>query len=179
MTGLSNRRSLDRQFETGLAHAIRTHGSISVVVLDMDRLKEINDTYGHEAGDRALRAIGSVLKSTVRQNDLCARFAGDEFVVVLWDCSPENEVRRVHELQTAVSAHPFEPRPGVRVALSISAGPARFPVDGSSFDELLATADARMYRDKAGRRVAKLQPSGRREQRRRLTQPAPAAKRPR
>ena len=153
LTGLSNRRSLDRQFETGLAHAIRTHGSISVVVLDMDRLKEINDTYGHEAGDRALRAIGSVLKSTVRQNDLCARFAGDEFVVVLWDCSPENEVRRVHELQTAVSAHPFEPRPGVRVALSISAGPARFPVDGSSFDELLATADARMYRDKAGRRA--------------------------
>jgi diguanylate cyclase (GGDEF)-like protein/putative nucleotidyltransferase with HDIG domain len=152
LTGLSNRRSLDRQFETGLAHAMRTHGSISVVVLDMDRLKEINDTYGHEAGDRALRAIGSVLKATVRQNDLCARFAGDEFVVVLWDCSPENEARRVRELQIAVGAHPFEPRPGVRVALSISAGPARFPLDGGTFDELLAAADARMYRDKAGRR---------------------------
>lgn len=152
LTGLSNRRSLDRQFETGLAHAMRTHGSISVVVLDMDRLKEINDTYGHEAGDRALRAIGSVLKTTVRQNDLCARFAGDEFVVVLWDCSPENEAKRVRELQMAVGAHPFEPRPGVRVALSISAGPARFPLDGSTFEELLAAADARMYRDKAGRR---------------------------
>jgi len=152
LTGLSNRRSLDRQFETGLAHAMRTHGSISVVVLDMDRLKEINDTYGHEAGDRALRAIGGVLKSTVRQNDLCARFAGDEFVVVLWDCSPEHEARRVQELQTAVGAHPFEPRPGVRVSLSISGGPARFPIDGSTFDELLAAADARMYRDKAGRR---------------------------
>jgi diguanylate cyclase (GGDEF)-like protein/putative nucleotidyltransferase with HDIG domain len=152
LTGLSNRRSLDRQFETGLAHATRTRGSISVVVLDMDRLKEINDTYGHEAGDRALRAIGAVLKSTVRQNDLCARFAGDEFVVVLWDCSPENEARRMQELQAAVGAHPFEPRPGVRVPLSISAGPARFPVDGSTFEELLAAADARMYRDKAGRR---------------------------
>ena len=152
LTGLANRRSLDRQFETGLAHATRTHGTISVVVLDMDRLKEINDTYGHEAGDRALRAIGSVLKSTVRQNDLCARFAGDEFVVVLWDCSPEHEARRVQELQSAVGAYPFEPRPGVRVSLSISAGPARFPLDGRSFDELLAAADARMYRDKAGRR---------------------------
>ena len=62
LTGLANRRSLDRQFETGLAHAMRTHGSISVVVLDLDRLKEINDTYGHEAGDRALRAIGGVLQ---------------------------------------------------------------------------------------------------------------------
>jgi diguanylate cyclase (GGDEF)-like protein/putative nucleotidyltransferase with HDIG domain len=153
LTGLANRRSLDRQFETGLAHALRTQGSISVVVLDLDRLKEINDTYGHEAGDRALRTIGSVLKTTVRQNDLCARFAGDEFVVVLWDCNPEHEARRVLELQSAVAAHPFEPRPGVRVSLSISAGPARFPVDGNTFEELLAAADTRMYRDKAGRRA--------------------------
>ncbi|MBW8868338.1 MAG: sensor domain-containing diguanylate cyclase [Acidobacteria bacterium] len=152
LTGLANRRSLDRQFETGLAHASRMKGSVGVVVLDLDRLKEINDTYGHEAGDRALRAIGSVLKATVRQNDLCARFAGDEFVVVLWECPPEHEGRRVQELQTAVAAHPFEPRPGVRLSLSISAGPARFPDDGRTFDELLAVADERMYRDKAVRR---------------------------
>jgi diguanylate cyclase (GGDEF)-like protein len=152
LTGLPNRRSLDRQFETGLARAARTKSSVSVVVLDMDRLKEINDTYGHEAGDRALRTIGSVLRSTVRQSDLCARFAGDEFIVVLWDCNPENEARRVLEVQNAVAAHPYEPRPGVRVSLSISAGPARFPEDGTTFEELLSAADERMYRDKAGRR---------------------------
>jgi diguanylate cyclase len=152
LTGLANRRSLGRQFETGLAHASRTRAAIGVVVLDLDRLKEINDTYGHEAGDRALRTVGSVLKATVRQNDLCARFAGDEFVVVLWDCPPEHEARRVQELQNAVAAHPFEPRPGVRLSLSISAGPARFPDDGHTFDELLAAADERMYRDKAVRR---------------------------
>ena len=93
-----------------------------------------------------------MLRATVRQNDLCARFAGDEFVVVLWDCSPEHEARRVLELQNAVGAHPFEPRPGVRLSLSISAGAARFPNDGTTFDELLAAADERMYRDKAGRR---------------------------
>ncbi len=153
LTGLANRRSLDRQVETGLAHAIRTKGTVGVVVLDMDRLKEINDTYGHEAGDRALRAIGSVLRSAVRQNDLCARFAGDEFVVVLWDCSPEHEARRVQEIQNAVAAYPFEPRLGVRVSLSISAGAARFPQDGSTFEELLAVGDERMYQDKAGRRA--------------------------
>ncbi|MFL6280722.1 MAG: diguanylate cyclase [Vicinamibacterales bacterium] len=152
LTGLANRRSLDRQFETGLALASRTRATIGVVVLDLDRLKEINDTYGHEAGDRALRSIGSVLKATVRQNDLCARFAGDEFVVVLWECPPEHEARRVQELQNAVAAHPFEPRPGVRLSLSISAGPARFPDDGHTFEELLAAADERMYRDKAVRR---------------------------
>ena len=149
---LPNRRSLDRQFEAGLKRAERSKSSVSVVVLDLDRLKEINDTYGHEAGDRALRAVGSTLRTTVRQHDLCARFAGDEFIVVLWDCSPENEARRVLELQTAVGAAPFEPRPGVRVSLSISAGAARFPLDGTSFDELMAAADERMYHDKAGRR---------------------------
>jgi diguanylate cyclase (GGDEF)-like protein/putative nucleotidyltransferase with HDIG domain len=152
LTGLPNRRSLDLQFESGLVRATRTKSSIGVVVLDLDRLKEINDTYGHEAGDRALRAVGSVLRSTVRQNDLCARFAGDEFVVVMWDCSPEHEARRMMELQSAVGAHPFEPRPGVRVNLSISAGTARFPQDGTTFEELLAAADEKMYRDKAGRR---------------------------
>ena len=152
LTALPNRRALDRQFEIGLAHAAQTQTSASVIVLDLDRLKEINDTYGHDAGDRALRAVGAVLESTVRKSDLCARFAGDEFIVVLWDCSPENEARRVAEVQNAVSVYPFEPRPGVRVSLSISAGPARFPEDGRTFEDLLAAADERMYRDKAGRR---------------------------
>ena len=93
-----------------------------------------------------------MLRSTVRETDLCARFAGDEFVVVLWDCQPGNEARRVAELQNAVAAYPFEPRPGVRMPLSISAGCARFPQDGMTVDELVVAADARMYQDKAGRR---------------------------
>jgi diguanylate cyclase (GGDEF)-like protein/putative nucleotidyltransferase with HDIG domain len=152
LTGLANRRSLDRQFEASLERARDSHGSISVIVLDLDRLKEINDTYGHEAGDRALRAVGGVLRATIRESDLCARFAGDEFVVLLTDCSPAHEARRLLDLQNAVAAHPFEPRVGVRVSLSISAGLARFPMDGTTFDELLAAADEKMYRDKAVRR---------------------------
>ena len=152
LTGLPNRRSLDRQFEAGLARASRAGSTISLIVLDLDRLKEINDTYGHDAGDRALRTVGNVLRSTVRQSDLCTRFAGDEFIIVLWDCSPEHERRRVLEVQSAIAASRFEPRPGVVVPLSISAGPARFPTDGQTFEELLAAADERMYQDKAGRR---------------------------
>src|SRR5205807_1830735 len=146
---MPNRRSLDRQLEAGLEQIKRSGARGTVVVLDLDRLKELNDTYGHEIGDRALRTIGHVLRATVRQHDLCARFGGDEFIVVLWDCSPEHEARRVADLQSAVAAHPFEPRPGVRVSLSISAGAARFPEDGKTFEELLAAGDERMYRDKA------------------------------
>ena len=141
LTGLANRRSLDRQVEAGLAHAARGKTTFSVVVLDLDRLKEINDTYGHEAGDRAISTVGEALRSTVRQSDICARFAGDEFVVILWVYSPEHENRRVLDMQDAVSAHPFELRPGVHTALSISAGAARFPNDGATFQELLAAAD--------------------------------------
>ncbi len=152
LTGMANRRSLDRQFEAGLAQVRATDRNVGVVVLDLDRLKEINDTYGHEAGDRALRAVGTVLRATVRHNDICARFAGDEFIVVMWDCTPERQAKRVEELQQAVAAHPFEPRPGVRLSLSISAGAARFPEDGRTFEELLTAGDERMYHDKAGRR---------------------------
>jgi diguanylate cyclase (GGDEF)-like protein/putative nucleotidyltransferase with HDIG domain len=152
LTGMPNRRSLDRQLVVGLEEIKRSGARGTVVVLDLDRLKEINDTYGHEIGDRALRTVGNVLRATVRENDLCARFGGDEFIVVLWDCQPEHEERRVADLQNAVAAHPFEPRPGVRVSLSISAGAARFPEDGSTFEELLAAGDERMYRDKAVRR---------------------------
>jgi diguanylate cyclase (GGDEF)-like protein len=151
LTALPNRRSLDREFAAGLTRAEQAESSVSVVVLDLDGLKEINDTYGHEAGDRALRAVGAVLRSTVREHDLCARFAGDEFIVVLWDCTPEQEERRVAAVQNAVGAYPFEPRPGVRISLSVSAGAARFPEDGGTFEELLVAADERMYRDKAGR----------------------------
>lgn len=153
LTGLPNRRSFERQLRAGLTRAVQMQSSASLVVLDLDRLKEINDTYGHEAGDRALRAIGSVLRATVRETDLCARFAGDEFVIVLWDCSPEHELRRIAEVQSAVSAFPFEPRQGVRVALSISAGCARFPSDGLTLNDLLIAADERMYQDKATRRA--------------------------
>jgi diguanylate cyclase (GGDEF)-like protein/putative nucleotidyltransferase with HDIG domain len=153
LTGLANRRSLARQVEVGLSRTAQLRATASLVVLDLDRLKEVNDTYGHEAGDRALRAVGNVLRQTVRQSDLCARFAGDEFVVVLWECSPEHETHRVHEMQSAVAAYPFEPRPGVLLSMSISAGAARFPADGRSFEELLAVADERMYRDKAARRA--------------------------
>jgi diguanylate cyclase (GGDEF)-like protein len=152
LTGMPNRRSFDRQLGIGLDRAKRSGASATVVVLDLDRLKEINDTYGHEVGDRALRTVGNVLGATVRQDDLCARFGGDEFILVLWDCLPEHQAHRVSDLQNAVAAHPFEPRPGVRVSLSISAGAARFPDDGSTFEELLAAGDERMYRDKAGRR---------------------------
>jgi predicted signal transduction protein with EAL and GGDEF domain len=72
LTGMPNRRSLDRQLEAGLQQIRHSGVSGTVVVLELDRLKEINDTYGHDVGDRALRAAGNILRATVRDNDVCA-----------------------------------------------------------------------------------------------------------
>jgi two-component system cell cycle response regulator len=122
------------------------------VVLDLDDFKEINDTHGHHVGDRALRDVAQVLRTVIRPYDICVRYAGDEFIVVLAGCGFDEAENKRKELQEAVSDAIFEARPGTRVPLSISAGSAVFPHDGDTYESLLAKADSRMYRDKVARR---------------------------
>ena len=149
LTGLPNTRFMFVHLTRELARASRLRSSIALLVLDLDSLKHINDSFGHNVGDRALRAVAGVLRSAIRPYDICVRYGGDEFIVVLSDCgSDECEAKRV-ELQKAVAALPFESRGGQPVALSISVGAAVFPADGESYETLLAAADSRMYRDKA------------------------------
>ena len=92
------------------------------------------------------------LQGTLRPYDLCVRYAGDEFIVVLTDCSREGAELKRLELQERVAQIEFEVRPGKRMPLAVSAGPAVFPHDGTTYEALLAEADHRMYRDKAARR---------------------------
>src|SRR5690606_3618054 len=120
--------------------------------MDLDRFKEINDTHGHHVGDRALREVARVLRTTIRPYDMCVRYAGDEFIVVLSGCGAGEAEHKRQELQDAVEAVHFEARPGRRVALGISVGVAVFPQDGESYESLLAAADSRMYQDKAARK---------------------------
>lgn len=152
LTGLPNRRYLDRQFGQELARAQRQQGRLSLLVLDMDRFKQINDGYGHQAGDRALKEVAQVLRSSLRVYDVCARFAGDEFVVILGDCDPAQAERRRQELQQAIHQLHFEPAPGHAIPLGVSIGVASFPEDAETVDDMLAIADRRMYADKASRK---------------------------
>jgi diguanylate cyclase (GGDEF)-like protein len=135
-----------------LARAERLKSEVSLLVMDLDNFKEINDTYGHHIGDRALREIAGVLRTAIRPYDICVRYAGDEFIVVLSGCGGEEAERKRIELQRAVDSLPFEPRPGRTLPLAISVGAAIFPHDGDSYEALLATADSRMYRDKTRRK---------------------------
>ena len=104
LTGLPNRRYLDRQLSQELARVHRHGGQVSVLVLDMDGFKQINDEFGHQAGDRALKEVAHTLRASLRVYDLCARFAGDEFVVVLGECDTVEAETRRQELQQAVSS---------------------------------------------------------------------------
>jgi diguanylate cyclase (GGDEF)-like protein len=152
LTGLPNRRNLDRQLSQELARVQRHGGQVSVLVLDMDGFKQINDEFGHQAGDRALREVAHVLKESLRVYDVCARFAGDEFVVVIGECDRIQAESRRLELQRAVATLWVEFVPGRRVPLSVSIGAATFPDDADSADDVIAVADRRMYHDKGARK---------------------------
>jgi len=152
LTALPNRRSLFVHLSRELARAGRLKTEVALIVMDVDGFKGINDTYGHNVGDAALRAISAELQLALRPYDLCVRYAGDEFIVVLGDTSREGAEAKRQELQERMGGIELVVRPGRVIRLAISAGVAVFPEDGSTYETLLAEADQRMYRDKAGRR---------------------------
>jgi diguanylate cyclase (GGDEF)-like protein len=156
LTGLPNRRVLETYVATELSRTERIEGELALIVLDVDEFKSINDTHGHHAGDRALKQVANALSSRVRPYDVCARFAGDEFVIVLTECGPEQAEARRLEFQEAVANIAADERAPL-ARLSVSAGAACYPVDGTDYDSLLAVADRRMYSDKARGR-ARLSP---------------------
>jgi len=152
LTGLPNRRYLDRHLGQELARVRRHGGQLSVLVLDMDGFKQINDEFGHQAGDSALKEVSQTLRVSLRIYDVCARFAGDEFVLVLGDCDSAQAERRRVDLQRAISSLWVEPVPGRVVSLPVSIGAATFPDDADTVDGIISVADRRMYRDKAQRK---------------------------
>jgi diguanylate cyclase (GGDEF)-like protein/putative nucleotidyltransferase with HDIG domain len=152
LTGLPNTRFMFMHLTRELARAERLKSEVSLLVMDLDSFKDINDTYGHHVGDRALREVAGVLRTAIRPYDICVRYAGDEFIVVLSGCGGEEAERKRLELQRAVDNLQFEARPGKQLSLAISVGAAVFPHDGDSYEMLLATADSRMYRDKTKRK---------------------------
>jgi len=152
LTGLPNTRFMVTHLTRELARAERLGAEVSLIVMDIDEFKAINDTHGHHVGDRALREISQVLRSAIRPYDVCVRYAGDEFIIVLGNCGAEEAESKRAELQYAVAAAAFEAKPGVPLPLGISAGAAVFPHDGDRYEALLAKADSRMYRDKVLRK---------------------------
>ncbi|WP_197408083.1 MULTISPECIES: GGDEF domain-containing protein [unclassified Guyparkeria] len=144
LTGLYNRRALDRRLEQAIATASRNHQPLSLVVLDTDLFKDYNDRYGHLAGDDALRCLARVMRATVRHEDMCFRYGGEEFVILLpgQNLSQATVVaERIREAYRTGSAS--ELGPGGTVSLGVAE-----LRDGDTANTLLARADAALYHAK-------------------------------
>lgn len=147
LTNLPNRNVLKEFYPRLAARVRRLGGELAVVLLDVDRLKVINDTHGHAAGDAVLRAAGEALQTTIRATDLAVRYGGDEFVLVLPGSTADGAhhvVRRVllslHQTEEVVS--------GVSLSYGVAAVSRESGADVPSLDSLLAEADQKLYRDK-------------------------------
>ena len=149
LTDLANFRTFRRRIEEEINRASRYENSFGLLVLDLDRFKKYNDTYGHQAGNEALQAVSRALRATIRAVDFPARFGGEEFAVIAPEIDLESLTTLADRVRKAVAALP---PPEGRKALTISIGGAMFPIDGGSADELFAAADRRLYAAKgAGR----------------------------
>jgi len=142
LTGLANYREFMDTLERELRRTERSHQSFTVLLLDLDDLKRINDRLGHLAGNRALKRLAEVMKEQCRLTDLAARHGGDEFGVVLIDSDQRMAEHVAGRIEAGMRNDPGEP------ALSVSIGIAVYPGDGRTAQELIETADQRLYAKK-------------------------------
>ena len=147
LTGLPNRTLLVDRLDRSIAHARRNGSSCAVLFIDLDRFKEINDTFGHAAGDRLLKAVADRLRRCVRDEDTVARLSGDEFVLLLPHLTAPDDVLTVAQRVLDSLGTPITVAEE-RLLLAGSVGIAVYPSDGATADEVLASADAAMYRAK-------------------------------
>lgn len=147
LTGLLNRRALDKALAREFSRAIRYHRPLSIVFIDLNHFKQVNDTYGHETGDTVLQHLASILMQEKRETDIVARFAGDEFVTVLADTVPDEADRFICRIEELVQ----DPVPiaGKFIPIRFSYGIASTQ-DGGYKDAhaLLKAADTRLYQVK-------------------------------
>lgn len=148
LTGLPNTRFLWMHLTQELARAARQASRLALLLIDVDDFKLVNDNEGHPVGDLALRELAGVLRQAVRPYDVCARYGGDEFVIMMPECGREEAEERLRDLQTQIAGHQVRLPDGRTFHLGVSIGAAVFPRDGDSSEALLAAADERMYQDK-------------------------------
>lgn len=145
LTGLPNRLLFNDRLETIIREATRNSECFAVLFVDLDRFKAINDTYGHAAGDQVLRAVTQRLCGSIRASDTVARYAGDEFIVVLRHIVKNDDVTRVAEKIMQVMESPLYLEEGVEVQVTASMGLSFFPDDAGDAVTLLKHADEAMY----------------------------------
>ena len=148
-TGLFNARHFAAELREELARAARFERPMSVIMADLDLLRDINNSYGHLAGDAVLKGIADIFRTQLRPYDVPARFGGEEFAILLPETSPETALEIAERIRRAVAEHPFEVETSSEpIRATISLGVAGYPKDGADSNELIHQADLAVYRAK-------------------------------
>ena len=148
LTGLYNRRYLETHLAEVITHAVNRGRLVSVLTLDVDFFKSVNDTYGHDAGDRVLQELAGRLRAIIRNSDLACRTGGEEFVVVLPGTDLHTAERVGERVRKMVAAKPFLAAPGCHLSVTISLGVASLLNVDDTPEDLLKRADRALYRAK-------------------------------
>jgi two-component system cell cycle response regulator len=152
LTHLHNMRYLHLVLDREVKSSQQTQVPFSLLFMDLDHFKAVNDTYGHLVGSRLLVEVGRVLKSCVRERDVVVRYGGDEYVVVLRGTDSAGALRVAERIRRTMESHRFVPREGITISLTTCVGVAGFPEHARDKGALLDMADRAMYRGKRGTR---------------------------
>jgi diguanylate cyclase (GGDEF)-like protein len=148
LTGLFNRRYMEETLERELRRAERERRPLSLILLDIDRFKDFNDSFGHEAGDAVLASLGALLRNASRAGDVACRYGGEEFVLILPEATLPDARRRAEEIREGIRGlrvtHGGRLLEGVRCSMGVAAYPEHGEVGGA----LLRATDAALYRAK-------------------------------
>ena len=142
LTGIHNRRFFEMRIVEELERAGRFQGRMSIIMVDIDNFKRVNDEFGHLLGDEVLRLVATILKQQLRKSDLLCRYGGEEFAIVVPETAGENAMRVAEKLRRQIETHHF---PGVPRSVTISCGVADYPTHGITRDEVVAAADSALY----------------------------------
>jgi diguanylate cyclase (GGDEF)-like protein len=148
LTGLCNHRAFQERLEREIKLCDRNNDRVSLILLDLDHLKKINDNFGHRTGDSALVHVANVMLSCVREVDICSRYGGEEFVIVLPQCGREDAITVAERLREAIAGTPVDKIGQVTASIGV----ATYPAAARTKEELIEMADRAMYLAKAAGR---------------------------
>src|ERR1039458_2328088 len=144
LTGLPNRILLEDRLAQAIALARRNKKSVAVLMLDLDRFKNVNDSFGHYVGDRLLEAVSKRVQASLRDSDIVARLGGDEFVIGVPMVADNRDIETIAQKVLSSLGEPFRIE-GQELQVSTSIGISIYPADGENSEALLQFADAAMY----------------------------------
>lgn len=148
LTGIFNRRYMEQTLEREILRAIRKQQPLSLVLSDIDGFKAINDSLGHVVGDHTLIKVSAFLEGNIRASDVACRFGGDEFCLILPDCSREEGIQRMNALRIRMESLSLDPAEDGVERITMSFGVSALPEDGETREALISAADAALYASK-------------------------------